>query len=222
MELQYQLAQDHPLPVTPALSQLVADDGSRRGSEESDTSLDPGAARFLNERVAVEEGAAQREVGQEIERTRREADEHSDNEQRDMLDQHPQAAAALREAREGSEVEVEDRMPMNAGERQRLRRERLGQKLMDVFGLQEREEVVEEMKCWLLRSVSESKPWCSECDADTGQCSRVTCTSRQSIYAFSPTCLGARRPWSRLARSTSARHGPRSKANFGRCSRMMC
>jgi sterol 3beta-glucosyltransferase len=156
MELQYQLAQGQPLPTTPAVSQLIAaaDEESPRGSEESDTSLDPGAAQFLNDRVAVEEGAAQREVGQEIERTRREADEHSDEEQRELLEQDPQAAAALREAQEGSEIEVEDRMPMNAGERQRLRRERLGQKLRDVFGLQEMEEVMEEMRCWLLRSVS--------------------------------------------------------------------
>lgn len=157
MEIQYQLAQAHGLSTTPALHQLgmAGDLDSHRGSGESDTSLDPGAQQFLNDRVTAEETQAQREVGQEIERTEREAELHSDNESREILRADPEAAAALREAQEGSEVEVEDRMQMNAGERQRLRKERLSQKLMDVFGLTEAEEVLEEMRCWLLRSVSE-------------------------------------------------------------------
>ena len=63
-------------------------------------------------------------------------------------------AAALREADGGEEV-IEDQMEPNQQEKKRVRREKLGERLQEVFGLEEREEVLEEMRCWLLRSVSE-------------------------------------------------------------------
>jgi sterol 3beta-glucosyltransferase len=50
---------------------------------------------------------------------------------------------------------IEERMDINPTEKQRVRREKLAERLMEVFGLEKREEVLEEMRCWLLRSVSE-------------------------------------------------------------------
>lgn len=64
------------------------------------------------------------------------------------------ALAALREPSDGDEL-AEGHVPPNASERRRMRRELLAEKLKVVFGLDEREEVLEEMRCWLLRSVSE-------------------------------------------------------------------
>lgn len=59
--------------------------------------------------------------------------------------------------REGSETEeVEDQMVSNATERKQVRREKLAERLQEVFGLEQRETVLEEMRCWLLKSVSES------------------------------------------------------------------
>jgi len=68
--------------------------------------------------------------------------------------QDENVGAALREGTPKDEV-VEDRMAMNPQEKKRLRREMLAERLREVFGLDEREEVLEEMRCWLLRSVSE-------------------------------------------------------------------
>jgi sterol 3beta-glucosyltransferase len=65
--------------------------------------------------------------------------------------------AALREAGEGDQgtmEAVEERMGLNADEKKRIRKEKLAERLMSVFGLEQHEEVIEEMKCWLLRSVS--------------------------------------------------------------------
>ena len=68
--------------------------------------------------------------------------------------QDENVGAALREGTPKDEV-VEDLMAMNPQEKKRVRREMLAERLRDVFGLDEREEVLEEMRCWLLRSVSE-------------------------------------------------------------------
>ncbi|KAK8865790.1 hypothetical protein IAR55_000937 [Kwoniella newhampshirensis] len=61
-------------------------------------------------------------------------------------------AAALREGESGEE-EIEEELRPNESERRRVRKEKLAERLMEVFGLDEREEVLEEMRCWLLRSV---------------------------------------------------------------------
>lgn len=144
---------------------IVADD-TRRSSEDSDASLDPAAREFLSERIAVEEDNARREEIEEIRNAEESAEVHGrphaeldvyghDGEESGSGAEESNTEAALREAEGGELVEVEDRMAMNAGERQRLRKQQLGQRLMEVFGLNEMEEVVEEMRCWLLRSVSE-------------------------------------------------------------------
>ena len=67
-------------------------------------------------------------------------------------------SAALREESGENEI-VEDQMMENPSEKKRLRRENLAEKLQSVFGLAEREEVVDEMRCWLLRSISEFILW---------------------------------------------------------------
>ncbi|WVQ85442.1 hypothetical protein IAT38_007607 [Cryptococcus sp. DSM 104549] len=56
--------------------------------------------------------------------------------------------------REGSDDDaLSEVMQQNESERRMMRKEKLAKRLMDVFGLEEREEVLEEMKCWLLRSI---------------------------------------------------------------------
>lgn len=63
-------------------------------------------------------------------------------------------SAALREGSSDEEL-IEDRMLDNPAEKKRVRREQLAERLQEVFGLAEREDVLDEMRCWLLRSVSE-------------------------------------------------------------------
>ena len=62
--------------------------------------------------------------------------------------------AALREP-DASEEAIFEPVEITAEERRVLRRDKLSAKLQEVFGLQEREEVLDELRCWLLRSVSE-------------------------------------------------------------------
>jgi sterol 3beta-glucosyltransferase len=148
----------------------------------SRNSLDPEMAEMLNERIAAEENNAKAEEGAEIarvasgdnmnERARLEAQfqdmgmadagaqgqsdlGYKSGLEQEQAQQSVNTAAALQEAEHGQQVEVEDRMQQNQGEKQRLRREQLSQRLQEVFGLDEKEEVLEEMRCWLLRSVSE-------------------------------------------------------------------
>lgn len=63
--------------------------------------------------------------------------------------------AALREGGSVGEDVIEAQMQTNEAEKSLTRKEKLAERLMEVFGLEEREEVLEEMKCWLLRSISE-------------------------------------------------------------------
>lgn len=51
--------------------------------------------------------------------------------------------------------QVNDLSPEEAAERKAARRERLSERMMEVFGLEEKEEVKEEFACWLLKDVSE-------------------------------------------------------------------
>lgn len=153
-ELEYQL---------PAVAELRAADqesDSRRSSIDSDagssTSLPPQARLALNEQISREEEIAE---GEEKEEMTKVAESPSDlsltaNPPLEEVPSDQNTAAALHEEEGEGEI-VEDRMAPVAGERQRVRREKLGEKLMQVFGLQEREEVLDEMRCWLLRSVSE-------------------------------------------------------------------
>lgn len=55
-----------------------------------------------------------------------------------------------------------------------IRKDKLAARLQQVFGLDEQEEVLEEMNCWLLRNFSEC-PVCL-CHCSPTQCSRVTCS----------------------------------------------
>lgn len=85
-------------------------------------------------------------------------------------------SAALREG-SGEDELVEDRMLDNPSEKKRVRREQLAERLQEVFGLAEREDVLDEMRCWLLRSVSKSMGTIVGRQAYlTVQCSRATCT----------------------------------------------
>jgi sterol 3beta-glucosyltransferase len=156
------------------INNLERMEGSRRSSDDSTrsiqsrNSLDPDMAAMLNERVTAEESTAKAEEGAEIaritssdedERKRMEAQfQHMSVSGEEAADSDPAKSntdAALKEAEYGQQVEVEDRMQQNQGEKQMLRREQLSQRLQEVFGLDEKEEVLEEMRCWLLRSVSE-------------------------------------------------------------------
>ena len=51
--------------------------------------------------------------------------------------------------------QMKDLSPEEAAERKAARRERLSERMMEVFGLEEKEEVKEEFACWLLKDVSE-------------------------------------------------------------------
>jgi sterol 3beta-glucosyltransferase len=151
-ELEYQLAFRRPNEAEqdelardgkPAIvAEVVPPSEERRASVASSTgsdgSMPPGARSALNDQIIKEEDQAGKEESAEI----------------------AQAAGLPPSAGQNLDLEetpsdLNDRMSMGkSGERQRMRKEKLGEKLMQVFGLAEREEVLEEMRCWLLRSVS--------------------------------------------------------------------
>jgi sterol 3beta-glucosyltransferase len=114
---------------------------------------------MIDRRIAAEEDTGEKEEDQEILRTRPEAlNLAPDVGGKKAKPSDANLDAALREGLEGEEELVEERMELNPAERQRVRKEKLSERLMEVFGLEEREEVLEEMRCWLLRSVSEWRP----------------------------------------------------------------
>jgi sterol 3beta-glucosyltransferase len=135
------------------------------GSTTSEASLGLPAGgqvkEMMQDRIAREESLGEEEESEEIIRAEQEqagpaAAMDLERQISSHVEQSPSdhnTHAALREA-DGPEEIVEDNMPANAAERRRLRKELLGEKLKVVFGLDEREEVLEEMRCWLLRSVS--------------------------------------------------------------------
>jgi sterol 3beta-glucosyltransferase len=185
-ELQYQLPHvqhykigaDHELQ-----SQTVSGDETkapvgdidpwiRRGSGESDTasSIGEDIRTVLDERMRKEEGIGKEEEEEEIMRAAEE------NPLVNRLSLEPimsggdpsevNTAAALREEagpsdaqRRGSDLPAEQgerSQVQGSADRKRIRKEKLAEKLMEVFGLERKEEVLEEMRCWLLRSVSKS------------------------------------------------------------------
>jgi len=155
--------------------------GESTRSIESDGGLPAGQTRAaMVEQIAQEQNAAKHEEHAEIERVENESPSTSlilgptlggsgvqpqPQELGIAQDQsHPvrssgarssedNVAAALREG-DGQEELIEDNMESNPQEKKRVRREKLAERLQEVFGLEEREEVLEEMRCWLLRSVS--------------------------------------------------------------------
>ncbi|WVQ71264.1 hypothetical protein IAR50_000790 [Cryptococcus sp. DSM 104548] len=131
---------------------------SKRGSEDSSAgSITGEEAGILNARVAQEVGIADEEERVEVLRTAKE--EGADDVElgkaisaRGSL-QDLNAAAALREDDLEGEDVIAESLGTDESEKRLMRKERLAERLMEVFGLQEREEVLAEMKCWLLRSV---------------------------------------------------------------------
>lgn len=131
----------------------------RRNSDDSDSSLSVGgdARRMMDEQIHREEDIGEEEEEGEIARAAEQDSQGSGIQLAppiggDLPDDN-NTAAALRESPEDDFIE--DRLEGNATERKRVRKEKLSDRLMEVFGLEEREEVLEEMRCWLLRSVSE-------------------------------------------------------------------
>lgn len=124
----------------------------RRSSEESESSIGQPARALMSDRIQKEESQGEREEAEEISRVSASGDlaPVAENPTRGAKDN---TSAALREG-SGEEEIVEDQMMENPSEKMRLRREKLAEKLQDVFGLAEKEEVVDEMRCWLLRSIS--------------------------------------------------------------------
>jgi sterol 3beta-glucosyltransferase len=116
------------------------------------------ARKLMQERISKEENLAGEEEAKEMDRvsdlpttqSTGLAPASSAEKQRPSDDNAP---AALREGSGEDEV-IEDQMMVNPSEKKRLRREQLAERLQEVFGLEEREDVLDEMRCWLLRSVS--------------------------------------------------------------------
>lgn len=163
-ELEYQRAHNGEVPPPRGVASLRGTSADSSGSDSESMPLNKATRAIVSHQIAKEEGLGDEEEKEEMQRA---ANQQQD---RPLLEpliegQHVSSketpsehnvTAALREGSNEDEGEVEDAMsrPTDA-ERKRLRREKLGQRLMEVFGLEEREEVVEEMRCWLLRSVSE-------------------------------------------------------------------
>jgi sterol 3beta-glucosyltransferase len=107
----------------------------------------------MNARMTQEEGMGEEEEKEEIMRA---AEEDDGVNELDL--QHAGGAGQSNTAaalRGGDDGEMERSRRGSSDDKKKIRKEKLAGKLMDVFGLQEREEVLEEMRCWLLRSVSE-------------------------------------------------------------------
>lgn len=137
---------------------------SRRSSGETDESdggvpVDSPARHLMADRISKEENMAGEEEAKEMDRVGHSPMVNSTGLAPPIpeLNQRPSddnAPAALREGSSEDEV-IEDQMMANPSEKKRLRREQLAERLQEVFGLEEREDVLDEMRCWLLRSVSE-------------------------------------------------------------------
>ena len=131
----------------------------RRSSEDSEMSIGQPARELMSARISKEEYQGQQEEAEEISKASRpSADLATLAEIPSIEARADNTSAALREESGENEI-VEDQMMENPSEKKRLRREKLAEKLQDVFGLAEREEVVDEMRCWLLRSISEFTFW---------------------------------------------------------------
>lgn len=173
-ELEYQLAFRRPNEAEqdelardgkPAIVAEVVPPGEDRrssvaSSTGSDGSMPSGARSALNDQITKEEDQAGKEESAEIAQAAGLPPSAGQNLDLEETPSDLNTDAALREGGARDE-EIDDRMGMGkSGERQRMRKEKLGEKLMQVFGLAEREEVLEEMRCWLLRSVSKCSVLC--------------------------------------------------------------
>jgi sterol 3beta-glucosyltransferase len=164
-EIQYQLAkaslgEASAVPASAAEQEYFpAQQGDiRRSSEDSEMSIGQPARELMSDRISKEEDQGRQEEAQEISRASRpSADLATLSEIPSREPGADNTSAALREGSSEEEI-VEDQMMENPSEKKRLRREKLAEKLQDVFGLAEREEVVDEMRCWLLRSISKFIP----------------------------------------------------------------
>jgi len=160
-EIQYQLAKSSLNEADAVPAETSAEQGYfpktddleiRRSSAESEGSIGQPARAMMQDRIQKEENMGEEEEAEEISKaTGTELEPVTEAPSRESGADN--TSAALREG--SGEVEVvEDRMMENPSEKKRLRREKLAEKLQDVFGLTEREEVIDEMRCWLLRSIS--------------------------------------------------------------------
>jgi sterol 3beta-glucosyltransferase len=161
-EIQYQLAKSS-LGEAEAVPADTTEQGYfpthkgdiRRSSEDSEASIGQPARELMDDRIEKEENKGQQEEAEEISRASRPSANLADLAEVPSREARADnTSAALREG-SGEEELVEDQMMENPSEKKRLRREKLAEKLQDVFGLAEREEVIDEMRCWLLRSISE-------------------------------------------------------------------
>ena len=149
-----------PAGVPPPQSAVQAD-RRRKASDTSSAPSDVAVEKLVSDRLAKEEEAGEREEDVEMLQTAVETDMPVEEKEAvlEAVDSHKESRhdlnveAALRERSEDESV-VESIQP-NPQERKRVRREMLAGRLQEVFGLEQREEVMEEMRCWLLRSVSE-------------------------------------------------------------------
>jgi sterol 3beta-glucosyltransferase len=157
-EIQYQLAKSSlneadavPMDASTEQGYFPKNDelDIRRSSTESQGSIDQPARAMMQDRIQKEENMGEEEEAREMSKAGLEPVTEVNTREAGQ----DNTSAALREG--SGEVEVvEDRMMENPSERKRLRREQLAEKLQVVFGLAEREEVIDEMRCWLLRSIS--------------------------------------------------------------------
>ncbi len=146
----------------------------RRSGAESDGGFPAETRKLVDEQIHREEDIGEKEEEGEIELAARQDGAVTDVQLappigEDKPDQR-NVGAALREDPEDDVVE--DRLEENRSERKRVRREKLSERLKQVFDLEEQEEVLEEMRCWLLRSVSECIILRAKAAADGPQCSR--------------------------------------------------
>lgn len=133
----------------PTIIAEVLPSDSRRSSAASDGSLPPGTRVMLNDQITKEQQQAGEEEDTEMARAGLETGGSGISGERGSAEN---TAAVLREHGDDDD---DSTVQKESGQKQRVRKEKLGQKLMEVFGLPEREEVLEEMRCWLLRSISE-------------------------------------------------------------------
>nr|XP_019049094.1 sterol 3-beta-glucosyltransferase [Kwoniella bestiolae CBS 10118]OCF28024.1 sterol 3-beta-glucosyltransferase [Kwoniella bestiolae CBS 10118] len=132
---------------------------SRRPSDPSSetSSIDGTARELLHEQISHEEELGEAEEREEIYRAAEASPVKAPLDLAPAISEHEQQElntdAALRQAETKQEEVVEESIQPNESERRRVRKEKLAERLMDVFGLEEREDVLEEMRCWLLRSV---------------------------------------------------------------------
>ncbi|WRT64019.1 uncharacterized protein IL334_000946 [Kwoniella shivajii] len=138
--------------------QRYIDDNRRLSDPVSEGSIGGDARVFLNEQISHEEQIGEQEEKDEIVRAAEQSPEKAPINLAPIVGQHEDQQdlntdAALREPETRTEQAVEEGIQSNEGERRRVRKEKLAERLMDVFGLEENEDVLEEMRCWLLRSV---------------------------------------------------------------------